>query len=313
MLFKTWGLTESSNYVSPERLHQIESILFEKIRQKTNPKEDVGKTIFKAFKYFDLTEKGVVDIDQFTSALNKFGCKFSNHEIAALFLYYDTDKSGKICYDEFANIFARLDAGTNPNINPVFRSAREPPVEIMKKVKKELVKRGWLSVRQLGKLFVEADKTKAGFLDRTEFHWALKEMGIMLTKNESDKLFLFLDKNFDDQLVYAEFMRLLRENMSDNRVKTLHRAFAKLDTANKGYINLQDLKANLDVSNDPEVKSGKVTAEEVLLNFLNLWDNIKKDGLVSLEEFDNFFRDASCLVESDEMFIANVNRLFGLE
>lgn len=46
----------------PERLADLEIILYEKIRQKTFTKEDEGKTLLRAFKYFDLSGKGVIDI-----------------------------------------------------------------------------------------------------------------------------------------------------------------------------------------------------------------------------------------------------------
>lgn len=54
-------MTASESYVSPERLAQLETILYEKIRQKTFTKEDEGKTLKKAFQYFDLEGKNVVD------------------------------------------------------------------------------------------------------------------------------------------------------------------------------------------------------------------------------------------------------------
>lgn len=48
--------------MSPETLAQLETILFEKIRQKTVTKDDEGKTVRKAFKYFDQTDSGIIDI-----------------------------------------------------------------------------------------------------------------------------------------------------------------------------------------------------------------------------------------------------------
>lgn len=65
IILNTWGITSSVDYVSPERLADLEIILYEKIRQKTFTKEDEGKTVYRAFKYFDMAEKGVIDISQF--------------------------------------------------------------------------------------------------------------------------------------------------------------------------------------------------------------------------------------------------------
>lgn len=96
VILQTWGITSGADYVSPERLADLEIILYEKIRQKTQTKEDEGKTAKKAFKYFDLFDKGVIDITQFKAGLEKFGCVFSEKEISALFNKYDKDKSGKM-------------------------------------------------------------------------------------------------------------------------------------------------------------------------------------------------------------------------
>lgn len=96
ILLTTWGITSSVDYVSPERLADLEIILYEKIRQKTFTKEDEGKTVNRAFKYFDVEEKGVIDIRQFRATLDKFGCVFTDKEILALFNKFDSNRSGKM-------------------------------------------------------------------------------------------------------------------------------------------------------------------------------------------------------------------------
>ncbi len=74
----------------------------------------------KAFKYFDLENKGRVCIKAFGKALDKFGCVFKPAEIRALFQKYDKDHSGTLNCEEFASVFALMGAGTNPNIHPTF-------------------------------------------------------------------------------------------------------------------------------------------------------------------------------------------------
>lgn len=174
MVISTWGITSGVDYVSPQRLAQLEQIVFEKIRQKTLPKDDEGITVKKAFKYFDLTDQGTIDIRQFAQALAKFGCVFSEKEIVALFNKYDQDRTGKLCFDEFCGLIARMGAGTNPNLNPVFKLAREPPKQTLAKIKGELQKKGQHSVRKMHRVFNNSDKNKQGVLNRQEFQWAMK-------------------------------------------------------------------------------------------------------------------------------------------
>lgn len=147
LVLSTWGITSGSDYVSPERMQELEITLYEKIRQKTPTKLDEGQTIKKAFKHFDAFDKGVIDIQQFAAALDKFGCVFTQKEINALFNKYDKDRSGKICYDEFCGLFATMGSGTNMNVNPVFELSRSAPTELLNKIKDELKKRGLHSIR----------------------------------------------------------------------------------------------------------------------------------------------------------------------
>lgn len=253
VIISTWGVTASESYVSPERLAELETIIFEKIRQKTFSKEDEGKTVKKAFQYFDLEGKGVVEIKQFAAALRKFGCVFSDVEIAALFQKYDFDQSGKLAYDEFCAIFALKGAGVNPNINPVFKLSREPPYEVLERIKNGLKKNGLTGVTVLSRLFRKADKNKSLTLCRSEFCWVLKEAGFHLTKNEFDNIFRYFDKNCDDEISYKEFMGYIRGELNERRLSVVGQAFKRLDKAGDGRISLEEMRLCYDVSNHPEV------------------------------------------------------------
>ena len=231
----------------------METILYEKIRQKTFSSEDEGKTVKKAFQYFDLEGKGVVDIKQFSAALRKFGCVFSDVEIAALFQKYDYDQSGKLAYDEFCAIFALKGAGVNPNVNPVFKLSREPPFEILNKIKNGLKQNGFNGVSNLSKLFRKADKNKSLTLCRSEFSWVLKEAGFHLTKNEFDNIFRYFDKNCDDEISYKEFIGYIRGDLNERRLAVINAAFKKLDKIGDGRISLDEMKLFYDGSNHPEV------------------------------------------------------------
>ena len=116
-------------------------------------KEDEGKTIKKAFKYFDLDDSGLIDLDKFTRALDKFGCVFNKFETLALFKKYDSDNSGKLNYDEFCNMFAVIGSGTNPNVNPVFELERQPPQDVIALTRKDCRNKGLYGVRQLAQTF----------------------------------------------------------------------------------------------------------------------------------------------------------------
>ena len=60
LVLKSWGVSSGADYVSPERLQELETCLFEKIRQKTRPGQDCGATVERAMQYFDLQNTGRV-------------------------------------------------------------------------------------------------------------------------------------------------------------------------------------------------------------------------------------------------------------
>ena len=82
--------------------------------------------------------------------LDAYGCVFRDGEIFALFNKYDKDNSGMLDYEEFAAFFALKGSGNNPNVNPVFGLEREPPNQIIDKIREMLNARGTHGIRGLG-------------------------------------------------------------------------------------------------------------------------------------------------------------------
>lgn len=75
-----------------------------------------------------------------------------------------------------------------------------------------------------------------------------------------------------------------------------------MDVNGDGLVKLDDLAQIYDVSSHPDVVDGKKTPEEALRNFMDLWDTKEKDGIVTLDEFNEYYRDVSASIDSDEYF-----------
>jgi len=127
MILKTWNLTADKVAITADRIAELESIIFEKVRQRTHGADDEGKTIKKIFKHFDVHGYGTIEPAEFQKALSTLGCVFKDGELEAIFNKYDANANGKLDYEEFASLFARIGSGNNPNVNPVFGITREPP------------------------------------------------------------------------------------------------------------------------------------------------------------------------------------------
>jgi Ca2+-binding EF-hand superfamily protein len=62
------------------------------------------------FKFFDIYDKGCVDLNDFEKAMNKIGLYYTKQELLPLFKQYDIDKSNTIDYKEFSAIIFGADS-----------------------------------------------------------------------------------------------------------------------------------------------------------------------------------------------------------
>jgi Ca2+-binding EF-hand superfamily protein len=280
----------------------MERIIFEKVRQKTHGADDEGKTIRKIFRHFDLDGFGTIEPEEFKKALETLGCLFSEYEMCALFKKYDANENGKLDYEEFANFFARMGSGNNPNVNPVFGVTREPPNQVLDKIKATLKARGANGIRGLGIVFRRMDTSRDRKMDRYEFMWGLKENGHTLSPSEFERIFKYFDKNNDGKISYDEFLVGLRGDMNDRRKSLVGLAYQKLDKDHSGFVTVDDLQVNYDVSWHPKFKSGEMSKKDILEDFLKQWDTVDKDGRVTKEEFENYYKDISASIDDDDYF-----------
>ena len=246
-ILKTWNLSSGLVAIDPKKLEQLEITIFEKIRQKTHGAEDEGRTVKRIFKHFDLDGYGTIEPNEFKKSLETIGCTFKDHEIDALFRKFDANGNGKLDYEEFASFFARMGSGNNPNVNPVFGASREPPNQVIDKVKQVLLQRGGHGIRGLGIVFRRMDNNRDKRLDRYEFQWGLKENGHTLSPSEFERIFKFFDKDNNGKINYDEFLRAIRGDLNERRRGLVHLAFKKLDRTGDGVVTVDDISKQYNV------------------------------------------------------------------
>lgn len=205
-------------------------------------------------------------------------------------------------YEEFAGWFARRGSGNNPNVNPVFGLTREPPNQVLDKIKQVMKARGAHGIRGLALVFKRMDNSGDRKMDRTEFMWGLKENGHNLTPSEFERIFKFFDRNNDGKVDYDEFLRALRGDMNERRTQLALLAFKKLDRTGDGIVSVDDLKDQYDVSFHPDFKAGKKSKQAILTEFLGQWDRLEKDGRVTQDEWLDYYKDVSASIDDDDYF-----------
>lgn len=88
------------------------------------------------------------------------------------------------------------------------------------------------------------------------------------------------------------------------RKNLINKAYKKLDVNGDGQVKLDDIAQIYDASKHPDVLDGKKTKDQVLLEFMDKWDTQEKDGIITIEEFYDYFSDVSASIDTDEYFEA---------
>ena len=83
--------------------------------------------------------------------------------------------------------------------------------------------------------------------------------------------------------------------MNERRKNMVLKAFAMLDKTGDGLITFEDVKNLFDVSGSPDFADRRLTKEQIVSNFMNSFEGKhgNKDGVITLEEFIEYYSDVS--------------------
>jgi len=97
----------------------------------------------------------------------------------------------------------------------------------------------------------------------------LAAFGLFPKKVELQALMKFYDVDCDGNIGYEEFLRGLRDELTERRKCMVQKAFGMLDKKGDGAITLSDVAGIYDVSMNPEFLEGRKTRDEILTDFLS--------------------------------------------
>ena len=97
--------------------------------------------------------------------------------------------------------------------------------------------------------------------------------------------------------------------MNQKRKDIVTKAFNKLDIDQSGFIDMDEIKHSYNAKNNPDVKTGKKTEEEVYTEFMDTFraNHILKAGprskRVTYEEFLDYYNNISMTINDDDYFV----------
>lgn len=157
-------------------------------------------------------------------------------------------------------------------------------------------------LRGLQLMFKAIDRDRNKSVDPTEFKYAMRDYGIPITDEEVSAVVKYFDTNKDGKISFDEFLRAVRGDLNERRLEMVHMAYNVLDKSGDGLVTIDDIMDIYDASYHPDFISGRKTKEEVLREFMQVWETHKKDGIVTKEEFEDYYKDISASIDSDDYF-----------
>lgn len=174
------------------------------------------------------------------------------------------------------------------------------------KVKKEIIelckKRSANGIRGLAVMFKGMDRDRNKSIDPTEFKYAMRDYGVNITDEEVEAVVNFFDTTKNGKISFDEFLRAIRGQLNKRRLEMVHMAYKILDKSGDGLVTIDDIMEIYDPTFHPDFASGRKTKEAVLREFMQVWETHKKDGIVTIEEFEDYYKDISASIDDDDYF-----------
>lgn len=159
-------------------------------------------------------------------------------------------------------------------------------------------------LRGLRVFFKKMDTDGSGSIDPIEFKYGMREFGLDLSEIEVSEIVKHFDTNRDGKISFDEMIAMLRGSLNDRRTRAVNAVFSKLDRLNLGALELQALEAAYRADNHPAVRNGSTSAQGIANEFSNAWSTQRKNGLITRDEFIEYYTEAGAHIQKDEDFEA---------
>jgi Ca2+-binding EF-hand superfamily protein len=120
----------------------------------------------------------------------------------------------------------------------------------------------------------------------------------------------YYDTNGDGSITYEEFLAGLRDPLSSRKSTIVERAFRSFDPDNTGAVLIKDLAKAFNASSNPDVASGKKSADLAWKEFICSFEG--KSGVITKEEWFGYYIDLAMGIPNDEYFARSIESTWGV-
>jgi Ca2+-binding EF-hand superfamily protein len=183
---------------------------------------------------------------------------------------------------------------------------------LMARIRQRIVERGAIGVKGIGRLFRIADDNRDQGIDlANELPKLMGDIGVILNKTELNELIRLLDRDGSGSISYDEFLYQMAPPLSEERIRWINKAFDKLDVDGSGKVSIADVEAVHNPKTSELIRMGKTTATAIFANLLRSYDT-DGDGLITRDEFIDYYREISPSIDNDEYFALMIKNAWKL-
>eukprot|EP00931_Biecheleriopsis_adriatica_P055623 TRINITY_DN32931_c0_g1_i1.p1 TRINITY_DN32931_c0_g1~~TRINITY_DN32931_c0_g1_i1.p1 ORF type:complete len:499 (+),score=95.39 TRINITY_DN32931_c0_g1_i1:74-1498(+) len=189
------------------------------------------------------------------------------------------------------------------------------------------------SVRKLRRMCLSSDEEGKGVLRMKTFEGILSWVNIRLIPSEMlqmQELFgcdkdgksfpatnpgstLPPTSDSEDWMSYRRFFDKMGPLLPSERMFVVKSAYQKLqDSVPAGVVDISHIQRYFRPNCHPEVQAGSLSPSEAREDFLGQWDVAHHDGLISWQDFVEYYQDVSLAIEDDDFFVQLVTSAWAL-
>ena len=181
------------------------TLLSERLKDMIRRASGSERELRALFQKFDTKNTGRLTRAKFQTAFANMGLSAPAKEVQELIDAMDTTGDGMVSYGEFVSIVHGGGDLGNRSSNISNR---------VHAVLQRLVDDASWTKSSIRRLFLSFDKSNDGFITRSEFRTAFRDLKVRATASEIDELIRAIDTNRDGRISYSEFLDMAYKNKS---------------------------------------------------------------------------------------------------